>query len=191
MSTKLKGSQTEKNILIAFAGESQARERYQLFAKQAKKENLEYLFAIFNETSDHEYAHARRLFKFLEGGDVEITAAYPAGKIGTTLENLKAAKAGEHHEWYEMYPSFAKVAEAEGFKDIANAMRSIAHAEEYHEGRYNAFIERLESNMMFRNEKPIEWKCLECGYHLTGTVAPLRCPACDASQDHYQKLPLL
>lgn len=189
--TALKGSQTEKNLLIAFAGESQARERYNLFAKQAKKENLEYLMTIFDETASHEYAHARRLFGFLEGGDVEITASYPAGKVGTSLENLKAAKAGEHHEAFEMYPGMADVAESEGFKEIAQAMRNIAHAEEYHENRYNEFIERLESNMMFRNETPIEWRCLECGYHLTGTVAPKQCPACAASQDHYQKLPLL
>lgn len=189
--TALKGSQTEKNILTAFAGECQARERYNLFGKQAKKEGYEYLLVVFDETASHEYAHARRLFNFLEGGDVEITASYPAGKVGTTLENLKAAMAGEHHEAVVMYPQMAEVAEAEGFQDIANAMRSIAHAEEYHENRYKEFIERVESNMMFKNEAPIEWRCLECGYHFTGTVAPMQCPACAASQDHYQKLPLL
>ena len=174
----LKGTKTEQNLLKSFAGESQARMRYDYFAKQAKKEGLEQIAAIFGETAMNEKEHAKRFFKFLEGGAVEITAMYPAGKIGTTLENLKAAAMGENEEWTELYPEFAKVAEEEGFKEIATAYKMIAKVEEAHEKRYTKLYENLESGKVFEREGVITWKCRNCGYLHTGTKAPDVCPAC-------------
>ena len=185
---ELKGSQTEKNLLTAFAGESQARNRYNYFASQAKKEGYVQMSVIFEETANHEKEHAKRLFKFLEGGDVEIQAAFPAGVIGTTLENLKAAAAGEHHEHTEMYPDFAKTAREEGFDEIAEVMESIAVAEKYHENRYLALAANIESGRVFKRDKEVVWRCRNCGYLYTGMEAPDRCPACDHPQAHYELL---
>jgi len=182
----LKGTQTEKNILTAFAGESQARNRYTYFASQAKKEGYVQISAIFEETANHEKEHAKRLFKFLEGGEVEIAAAFPSGVIGTTLENLKAAAAGENHEHTDMYPSFAKIAREEGFPVIADTMESIAIAEKYHEARYQRLIANIEAGRVFKKDAPVQWRCRNCGYIHEGSEAPDRCPACDHPQAHYE-----
>ena len=182
----IKGTQTEKNLLIAFAGESQARNRYTYFASKAKKEGYVQISHIFEETADHEKEHAKRLFKFLEGGEVEITAAYPAGKIGTTLENLQEAASGEHYEWEEMYPAFAKVARAEGFNDIAAVFQNIAVAETYHEERYKALIANIEADSVFKKDGEVVWRCRNCGYNHKGTTAPVKCPACDHPQAHFE-----
>lgn len=176
--SSLKGSKTEKNLLKSFAGESQARMRYDYFAKQAKKEGLEQISAIFNETAINEKEHAKRFFKFLEGGDVEITAMYPAGKIGTTLENLKAAAMGENEEWTDLYPEFAKTAKEEGFKDVAQAFLMIATVEKAHEKRYLNLYENLEQGKVFEKDNVLVWKCRNCGYLHTGKKAPELCPAC-------------
>ncbi len=175
---KLKGSETEKNLLKAFAGESQARNRYTYFASAARKEGYEQIAAIFTETADNEKEHAKRLFKFLEGGELEITAAFPAGVIGATKDNLKAAAAGEKHEWTKMYPEFAKVAEKEHFPEIAAVFRSIAIAERQHEKRYLALAENIEKGQVFCKPAPVKWKCLNCGYVHEGKEAPEQCPAC-------------
>ena len=175
---KLKGSQTEKNLLIAFAGESQARNRYTYFASQAKKEGYEQIAAIFEETANQEREHAKREFKFLEGGEVEITAAYPAGVIGNTLENLKAAAGGEHYENTIMYPEFAKTAEKEGFPAIANVFRNIAVAEKRHEQRYVTLAKNITEGVVFKRSKPVRWVCRNCGYVHEGTEPPDSCPAC-------------
>lgn len=182
----LKGTQTEKNILTAFAGESQARNRYTYFASQAKKDGYVQISAIFEETANHEKEHAKRLFKFLEGGDVEITAAFPSGVIGTTLDNLMAAAAGENHEHMDMYPSFAKVARREGFPEIADTMESIAIAEKYHEARYRRLIANIETGQVFKKDTAVQWRCGNCGYLHEGAEAPDRCPACDHPQAHYE-----
>ncbi len=182
----LKGTQTEKNLLASFAGESQARNRYNYFASQAKKEGYEQICAIFQETAENEKEHAKRFFKFLEGGDVEITAAYPAGMIGTTLENLKAAAAGEHHEHTVLYPEFAQIAENEGFKEIAAAFRMIALVEVAHENRYNKLVDNIEKGMVFKKEKPMVWKCRNCGYTAEGGEAPKTCPACLHPQSFFE-----
>ena len=182
----LKGTKTEQNLLKSFAGESQARMRYDYFAKQAKKEGLEQISAIFAETALNEKEHAKRFFKFLEDGMVEITASYPAGKIGTTLENLKAAAEGENEEWTELYPEFAKTAEAEGFKEIATAYRMIAEVEKAHENRYRKLYENLESGKVFEREGKIVWKCRNCGYLHEGTKAPKVCPACLHPQAYFE-----
>jgi len=182
----LKGTQTEKNLLKSFAGESQAKMRYEYFSKQAKKEGLEQIAAIFEETAINEKAHAKRFFKFLEGGMVEITASYPAGKIGTTLENLKAAAEGENEEWTELYPEFADIAEKEGFKEIANAYRLIAEVEKAHEKRYRQLYANLESGKVFERENKIVWKCRNCGYLHEGTKAPKVCPACLHPQGYFE-----
>jgi len=174
----IKGTQTEQNLLKSFAGESQARNRYDYFAKQAKKEGLEQMFAIFTETALNEKEHAKRFFKFLEGGDAEITATYPAGKIGTTLENLKAAAEGEKAEWGEIYPEFAKVAEEEGFAEIAEAFRAIAAVEKGHEERYVKLFNNLEAGKVFKVGETVIWKCRNCGYLHEGSEAPEECPAC-------------
>jgi rubrerythrin len=183
---ELKGSQTEKNLLIAFAGESQARNRYSYFASQAKKEGCEQIAAIFEETANQEKEHAKREFKFLQGGEVEITAAYPAGVIGNTLENLKAAAAGEHYETTQMYPEFAKVAEKEGFKEIAQVFKKIAVAEKRHEQRYLALAKNIEKGLVFKREKPARWVCRNCGYVHEGTEPPDICPACAHPQTHFE-----
>jgi rubrerythrin len=183
----LKGTQTEKNLLKAFAGESQAKMRYEFFAKQAKKEGLEQIAAIFEETALNEKAHAKRFFKFLEGGMVEITASFPAGKIGTTLENLKAAAEGENEEWSELYPHFAEIAEQEGFKEIAVAFRKIAEVEKAHENRYKKLYENLENGMVFKSNGKIVWKCRNCGYLHEGESAPEVCPACLHPQSYFER----
>lgn len=175
---ELKDSRTEKNLLIAFAGESQARNRYTYYASAARKEGYEHIAGVFLDSAENEKEHAKREFKFLGGHDVEITAAYPAGKIGTTAENLKAAAAGEHYEWTEMYPGFAKVAREEGFTEIAKAFESIARAEKGHEARYLELFRAVESGMLFKSAQPVRWRCRNCGYIHEGTEPPTQCPAC-------------
>ena len=182
----LKGTRTEQNLLKAFAGESQARMRYDYFAKQAKKEGLEQMSAIFAETALNEKEHAKRFFKFLEGRMVEITATYPAGKIGTTLENLKSSADGENEEWTELYPAFADIAEEEGFKDVANVFRQIAKVEKAHEERYRALYNNLEDGRVFKRDGKIVWKCRNCGYLHEGKGAPKVCPACDHPQSYFE-----
>ena len=182
----LKGSKTEQNLLKAFAGESQARMRYNYFAKQAKKEGLEQIAAIFEETALNEKEHAKRFFKFLEGGMVEITASYPAGKIGTTLENLKASAEGENEEWTELYPEFAKIAEEEGFKEVAVAFKMIARVEKAHEERYNTLYNNIENGHVFEREGMLVWKCRNCGYIHEGKKAPKTCPACLHPQSYFE-----
>lgn len=184
----LKGTQTEKNILTAFAGESQARNRYTYFAAQAKKEGYVQISAAFEETANHEKEHAKRLFKLLEGGEVEISGAFPAGVIGTTLENLAEAAGGENHEYNEMYPSFAKIAREEGFDEIADIFASIAVAESFHEKRFLAFKANIEAGRVFKREQEMAWKCRNCGYNHQGAAAPDRCPACDHAQAHFELL---
>lgn len=184
----LKGSKTEQNLLKAFAGESQARNRYTYFASQAKKEGYVQISMIFEETANHEKEHAKRFFKFLEGGDLEITASYPAGKVGTTLENLKAAAAGEKHEHTELYPGFANVADEEGLPEVAKAFRSISIAEKQHEKRYNDLASNVENGTVFKKDKPIVWRCLNCGYLHEGTEAPQACSACIHPQAHFEVL---
>jgi len=182
----LKGTQTEQNLLKAFAGESQARMRYDYFSKQAKKEGLEQIAAIFAETAENEKEHAKRFFKFLEGGMVEITASYPAGIIGTTLENLKAAADGENEEWTELYPQFADIAEQEGFKEVAIAFRMIAKVEKAHEKRYRKLYQNLEEGKVFERDGILVWKCRNCGYLHEGKKAPKTCPACLHPQSYFE-----
>ena len=184
--SSLKGTKTEQNLLKAFAGESQARMRYNYFAKQAKKEGLEQIAGIFEETAENEKEHAKRFFKFLEGGMVEITASYPAGKIGTTLENLKASAEGENEEWTELYPEFAKIAEEEGFKEVAIAFKMIATVEKAHEERYSTLYNKLEEGKVFEKGDKIVWKCRNCGYLHEGTKAPKMCPACLHPQSYFE-----
>jgi rubrerythrin len=184
----LKGSRTEKNILIAFAGESQARNRYDYFASIAKKDGYVQIERVFLETALQEKEHAKRLFKFLEGGDAEITAAYPAGRMGTTLENLYASAEGEHHEWEQMYPDFARIADEEGFGVVGATMRAIAKAEAFHEERYRAFIENIEKNRVFTRPAKAAWRCMNCGYVHEGTDAPHECPACAHPQSFFELL---
>ncbi len=186
--SNLKGSKTEKNILTAFAGESQARNRYTYFASQAKKANYVQISDIFEETANQEKEHAKRLFKFLEGGAVEITGTFPAGIIGTTLENLKASAAGENFEHTEMYPGFAKIARDEGFDEIAEIFSSIAVAEKQHEKRYLALAANIESNTVFKKDKAVVWRCINCGYLHEGTEAPELCPACAHRMAHFEVL---
>jgi len=182
----LKGTRTEENLLKSFAGESQARMRYDYFSKQAKKEGLEQISAIFAETALNEKEHAKRFFKFLEGGMVEITASYPAGKIGTTMENLQAAAEGENEEWTALYPSFADIAEEEGFKEIAVAYRMIAKVEKAHEERYRKLYKNLEEGKVFEKDGVMIWKCRNCGYIHEGKTAPKVCPACLHPQAYFE-----
>lgn len=184
----LKGSRTEKNLLTAFAGESQARNRYTYFASQAKEEGFVQIQSIFEETANQEKEHAKRLFKFLEGGEVEISASFPAGVIGSTLENLKAAAAGENYEHTEMYPGFAKVANEEGFNVIAAVFTSIAVAEKQHEKRYNDLAANIEADRLFKRDTEVVWRCRNCGYLHTGKEAPEECPACAHPQAHFELL---
>ena len=186
MDKSLKGTQTEKNLLTSFAGESQARMRYTYFVSVAKKEGYEQISAIFQETADQEKEHAKRMFKWLEGGMVEITAKYPAGVIGTTAENLKAAAAGENEEWTTDYPHFADVADAEGFPAIAIMYRNIAVAEKAHEERYLAFLANIENGTVFKKEEETVWQCRNCGYVHVGKEAPEACPACVHPQAHFE-----
>jgi rubrerythrin len=184
----LKGTKTEKNLLTAFAGESQARNRYSYFASVAKKECYEQISAIFLETADNEKEHAKRLFKFLEGGEVEITASYPAGVIGTTEENLLSAAKGENYEHTTMYPEFAKIAQEEGFTKISAVFRAIAVAEKQHEKRYLALAENIEKGMVFKKDRVVKWKCRNCGYVYEGTTALEECPACAHPQAFFELL---
>lgn len=186
MSKKVKGTETEKNLLKSFAGESQARMRYTYYASVAKKEGYEQIAAIFQETADQEKEHAKRMFKFLEGGEIEITASYPAGMIRTTLENLQEAAAGEYEEWAQLYPYFAEVAEKEGFPAIAAMYRHIIVAEKGHEERYRAFINNIESASVFAREGEVVWQCRNCGYITVGNVAPDICPACLHPQAYFE-----
>jgi rubrerythrin len=182
----IKGTRTEQNLLKSFAGESQARMRYTYWAKQAKKDGYEKVAVIFEETANQEKEHAKRMFKFLEGGMVEITAMYPAGKIGTTLENLRDAAGGEHEEWTELYPEFARIADEEGFKDVAVMYRMISNAEKHHEARYRQLLEKIEKNEAFKSEENVEWRCLNCGYIHNGKNAPEKCPACEHPQAYFE-----
>jgi rubrerythrin len=183
---ELKASKTEKNLLTAFAGESQARNRYTYFASQARKEGYEQIAAIFEETANQEKEHAKREFKFLQGGEVEINAAFPAGFIGKTLDNLRAAAAGEHYETTQMYPNFAEVADDEGFAEIAKVFRNIAVAEKRHELRYLALAKNIEDGQVFRRDSSVRWVCRNCGYVHQGKEAPKVCPACAHPQAHFE-----
>lgn len=188
MEKSLKGTQTEKNLLKAFAGESQARNRYEFAAKVAKEEGYEQIAAIFNETALQEQQHAKRFFKFLEGGMVEITAAYPGGKIDTTKENLLAAAEGEHEEWSLLYPEFAKVAEAEGFIQVATAFKAIAMAEKGHEDRYRKLLENVMQDRVFQRGEKMFWYCRKCGYIHFGNKALKNCPACNHPEAYFELL---
>jgi len=180
------GSNTEKNLLAAFAGESQARTRYTFFASVAKKEGYEQIAAIFQETADNEKEHAKLFFKHLKGGIVEVKAAYPAGVIASTAENLKAAAEGEKLEWGTLYPNFADVAEQEGFSDVARTFRSIAKVEANHERRYLKLLENVKQRKVFKKDKPIKWKCRNCGYVYEGSEAPEKCPVCSHPRSYFE-----
>lgn len=182
----IKGTRTEQNLLKAFAGESQARNRYTYFASKAKKEGLVLISLLFTETAAQEQVHAKQFFKLLEGGPLEITAVYPAGLIGSTLDNLKAAAEGENEEWTLLYPSFAQTAREEGFPEAAAAFTSISIAEKRHEDRYNNLIKKLEDGKMFKRDNPIVWRCINCGYLYEGTEAPQSCAACKHPQSYFE-----
>ena len=184
----LQGTQTERNLLTAFAGESQARNRYTYFASAAFKEGYRQIADIFEETANQEKEHAKRLFKFMTGGETDIAAAFPFGVIGSTVDNLKDGAAGEHHEYATMYPDFAKVAREEGFNEIASAFEAIAVAEKQHEKRYLALADNIEKHKVFKKDKPIVWRCRNCGYLHEGTEAPETCPACAHPQAHFEML---
>jgi len=184
----LKGSETEKNLLGSFAGESQARNRYTYFASQAKKDGYVQIADIFAETADQEKEHAKRFFKLLEGGEVEIAAAFPAGVIGSTLDNLNAAAAGERFEWTELYPSFAKVAREEGFEAAAIVWEMVSVAEKQHEKRYVELAGNIQADRVFKREQSVVWRCRNCGYLHEGTAAPEMCPACAHPQAHFELL---
>lgn len=186
MGKSIKGTRTEKNLMCSFAGESQARMRYTYFASVAKKEGYEQISAIFLETAEQEKEHAKRMFKWLEGGMVEITASYPAGVIGTTLDNLKAAAAGENEEWTKDYPHFADVADEEGFPEIAAMYRMISIAEKGHEERYLAFVKNIEDNKVFAKDGVVVWQCRNCGFIYEGVEAPKVCPACLHPQAYFE-----
>jgi len=183
---KLKSSKTEKNLLKSFAGESQARTRYTYFASTAKKEGYEQISSIFLETAENEKEHAKVFFKYLEGGMAEITATYPAGKIGTTAENLLAAADGEKEEWGTLYPEFEKTAREEGFKEIADSFKEIAEVEEQHEKRYRKLLDNVKNGAVFKKDKIVKWKCRNCGYVHEGKEAPKTCPACKHPQAYYE-----
>jgi rubrerythrin len=184
----LKGTQTEKNLLTAFAGESQARNRYTYFASQARKEGFVQISMIFEETANQEKEHAKRFFKFLEGGEVEIAAAFPSGVIASTSENLKAAAGGENYEWTTMYPGFAKVAREEGFDAVALVFDAVCVAEKQHEKRYNDLRANVEGGTVFKKNKKVVWRCINCGYLYEGEQAPKSCPACAHPQAYYELL---
>ena len=186
--TALQGSRTEKNILTAFAGESQARNRYSFAAKAAKKEGLVQIANIFEKTAEQERAHAKTLFKLLEGGEVEVQASFPAGTIGTTLENLEAAAAGEEHEYMEMYPEFAQIAEEESFSLIAVIFKAIAKAEQQHAKQYRTFITNLKEGKVFKRDETVTWYCTKCGFLHECMEAPLKCPACSHPQSYFELL---
>lgn len=180
------GSRTEKNLLTAFAGESQARTKYTFFSSAAKNESFEQISAIFQETSDNEKEHAQLFFKLLKGGSVEITAAYPAGVIGSTAENLLAAAEGEKLEWGKLYPDSADIAEKEGFAEAAKTFRMVAKVEAYHERRYRKLLANLEQGNVFKKDKPIKWKCRNCGYVFEGSEAPEKCPVCSHPRSYFE-----
>jgi len=182
------GSKTEKNLLTAFAGESQARNRYTYFAKQAKNEGYVQIAQIFERTADQEKEHAKRLFKFLQGGEVEVVAAFPAGIIGNTLQNLEAAAAGENYEYTEMYPDFSRIATEEGFSEIASAFASIAVAEKQHEKQYLDFVDNITAGRVFKRDNSVVWYCANCGYLHEGTEPPVKCPACAHAQAYFHLL---
>lgn len=186
--TTLKGTETEKNLLKSFAGESQARNRYTYFASQARKEGYVQIADIFEETAHQEKEHAKRFFKFLEGGDLEITAAFPAGVIGDTLSNLKAAAQGENDEHSNLYPGFSAVARKEGFDEIADVWDAVCVAEKQHEKRYRDLAANMENSTVFQRPQPVVWRCRNCGYLYEGTQAPITCPACDHPQAHFELL---
>lgn len=188
MTTEFKGSQTEKNLLAAFAGESQARNRYSYFSSAAKKEGFEQIAAIFAETADNEKEHAKAFFKLLQGGEVEIVASYPAGMIGTTRENLAAAAAGENMEWTTIYSDFAKTAKEEGFAEVARTFEQIAKVEKFHEERYRKLLENVEIGKVFSKESVVKWHCRNCGYIYEGVTPPKSCPACQHPQAHFEVL---
>ena len=181
-----KGSQTEKNLLAAFAGESQARTRYTFFSSAARKEGYEQIAAIFQETSDNEKEHAQLFFNHLKGGMAEITASYPAGVTASTADNLKAAAAGEKLEWGSLYPNFGDVAEKEGFKDVAMTFRMVAKVEAYHERRYNKLLESVTQGKVFKKDQPIKWKCRNCGFVFEGPAAPEKCPVCAHPKAYFE-----
>jgi rubrerythrin len=183
---EFKGSKTEKNLLAAFAGESQARTRYTFFASKAKKEGFEQISAIFTETADNEKEHSQLFFKLLEGGSAEITASYPAGIISSTAENLKEAAEGEKHEWGTLYPSFADVADSEGFAEAARIFRMVAKVEAYHERRYRKLLANVEQGKVFKKDAPIKWKCRNCGHVFEGKEAPEKCPVCDHPRSYFE-----
>jgi len=185
---ELKGSKTEVNLLTAFAGESQARNRYTYFASQARKDGLIQIADIFEETANQEKEHAKRFFKFLEGGTAEVNASFPAGVISTTGENLKAAAAGENYEWTEMYPGFARVAREEGFEEIAKVWEAIVVAEKQHEKRYLGLLANVEGGTVFKKDRTVVWRCRNCGYLHEGPEAPANCPACAHPRDYYEML---
>ncbi len=185
---RLKGTKTERNILAAFVGESQARNRYTYFASQAKKEGYVQIAKIFEETANQEKEHAKRLFKLLEGGEVEVSGAFPAGVIGPTLDNLKAAAEGESYEHTQMYPEFAKIAREEGFEDIAVIFEAIAVAEEQHEKRYRKLAENIEKDRVFKRDEEVVWRCINCGYLHKGKEAPEKCPACAHPKAYFELL---
>ncbi|MBK7030822.1 MAG: rubrerythrin family protein [Bacteroidales bacterium] len=187
MEKSIKGTRTEQNLLKAFAGESQAMNRYLFFAKEAKKEGYEQIAAIFEKTAWQEQQHAKRFFKFLEGGEVEITASYPAGIIGTTAENLKASAMGENEEWTLLYPEFAEIAKEEGFPAIAAAFKIIAKVEAEHEKRYLKLLKNLETGEVFKREEPIQWECRNCGYIHDGKNPPENCPACQHPKSYFEE----
>lgn len=184
----LKGTRTEKNILAAFAGESQARNRYSYYAGKAKNEGFVQISAVFEETANQEREHAKRLFKLLQGGELEVQASFPAGVIGTTAENLAAASGGENHEWTDMYPGFAKTAREEGFASIADIFEAIAASEKQHERRFRGLLANLEKGTVFRKDTPVKWCCRNCGYVREGKEAPETCPSCDHPQAHFELL---
>jgi len=188
MAKSLKGTKTEKNLLAAFAGESQARNRYTYFASAARKEGFEQISAIFLETADNEKEHAKIFFSYLEGGDVQIVAAYPAGMIKDTKSNLQAAAAGENMEWTKIYADFAKIARQEGFLEIANSFKQISEVEQFHEKRYRSLIKNVAAKTVFTKKKEIKWHCRNCGYVFEGKSAPKICPACKHPQSFYEPL---
>jgi len=188
MAKSIKGSQTEKNLLAAFAGESQARNRYTYFAGAARKEGLEQISRIFLETAENEKEHAKVFFKHLEGGDAEITASYPAGTISDTKANLEAAAAGENLEWTTLYADFGKIARDEGFPEIARSFEQVAKVERFHESRYRKLINNIAAGEVFSKKSPVKWHCINCGYISEGTEAPVKCPACSHPQAYYELL---
>ncbi|MBQ5879715.1 MAG: rubrerythrin family protein [Alistipes sp.] len=188
MEKSLKGTKTEQNLLKAFAGESQARTRYTFFASVAKKEGYEQIAGLFMETAEQEKEHAKRFFKFLEGGDLEITATYPAGKIGTTAENLLAAAQGENEEWDVLYPAFADIADEEGFPAVAAAFRNIAKVEAEHERRYLKLLSRITDGDFFHRDGKIWWQCRNCGFIIEAEDAPKACPACLHPQSYFEPM---